>query len=339
MVSNLTTNRTTGATPTALKFQRRIWRYRRWAALAGLIGAAGLAVFPAFYLNNTYQVRIVTLMMMWMGLATAWNIISGFTGYISFGHAALFGFGAYTVGLGTARYDLELWVALPLAFVLVGIVSFFFGLLTLRIKGHYFAIATLGLAEAARVLVNYARSITEGAIGFPLPIDLILIDPLVPYYVMLGGLVAVVITAAVILFSDFGIRLLSIREDEVGAEALGINTARSKVIAFTISGAFTGFFGGMFAWILNFLSPENVLTPFVSLQIVVMVIVGGMGTLLGPLAGGAGFYLLSEFALVTSPRLNLFMLGTILIVSMLFLRRGIFGTLQASRFWPKGFRL
>ncbi len=111
------------------------------------------------------------------------------------------------------------------------------------------------------------------------------------------------------------------------------------MIAFTISGAFTGFFGGVFAWILNFLSPESVLTPFVSLQIVVMAIVGGMGTIIGPILGAVGFYLLGEFALINAPRLNLAILGSVLIVAMLFLRRGIFGTIIHSRFWPRGFRL
>ncbi|MDH3729716.1 MAG: branched-chain amino acid ABC transporter permease [Acidimicrobiia bacterium] len=336
MTSQTARSRSKGA---AAAYRNKTKTYRRVSIALAALTAVGFAALPTFWLANTYQVRVATLVMMWMGLATAWNIVSGFTGYISFGHAALFGSGAYVVGLGTARYDLELWVALPLSFVLVGALSFFFGLLTLRIKGHYFAIATLGVAEAIRVLINYARSITEGVVGFPLPIDLILIDPKVPYYIMLGGLIAVVITAAMILSSDFGIRLLAIREDEAGAEALGINTARSKVIAFTISGAFSGFFGGMFAWILNFLSPESVLTPFVSLQVAVMVIVGGMGTIVGPLAGGLGFYMLSEFALVTAPRLNLLLLGSVLIVSMLFMRRGVFGTLMASRFWPRGFRL
>ncbi|MDH3189097.1 MAG: branched-chain amino acid ABC transporter permease, partial [Acidimicrobiia bacterium] len=239
----------------------------------------------------------------------------------------------------TVRYDAPIWIALVAAFLLTGVVSVVLGLITLRIKGHYFAIATLGMAEAVRVLVNAARPITQGAIGFPLPIDLIKISPLVPYYVALGTLVLIVTVSALILGSDFGLRLLAIREDEIGAEALGVATSQAKIAAFVISGALTGLLGGVFAWVLNFLSPESVLIPAVSLQIVVMVIVGGMGTIAGPLVGGLGFYLLSEFALINAPRLNLAILGSILVIAMLFFRRGIFGSLQASRWWPKGLRI
>ncbi len=330
---------TTEAGTVARSFQLRIRTLRRRAGVLGLLAAGIVAALPLVSLGNTYQIRVVTFAMIWMGLASAWNIISGFTGYLSLGHAALFGVGAYVLGIGTARYDTPIWVALVASFVVTGIVSVVLGLVTLRIKGHYFAIATLGLAEAVRVLINAARPITQGAIGFPLPIELISVSPLVPFYVSLVILVLIVAVAAMILGSDFGLRLLAIREDEVGAEALGVATARAKIAAFVISGAFTGLLGGVYAWVLNFLSPESVLVPAVSLQIVVMVIVGGMGTIVGPLVGGLGFYLLSEFALVNAPRLNLVVLGSILVIAMLFFRRGIFGTLQTSRWWPRGLRL
>ncbi|MDH3462599.1 MAG: branched-chain amino acid ABC transporter permease, partial [Acidimicrobiia bacterium] len=129
----------------ARSYQLRIRSLRRRAGVTGLLLAGAVALLPLVSLGNTYQIRVVTLAMIWMGLASAWNIISGFTGYLSLGHAALFGIGAYAFGIGTVRYDAPIWIALVAAFLLTGVVSVVLGLITLRIKGHYFAIATLGM--------------------------------------------------------------------------------------------------------------------------------------------------------------------------------------------------
>lgn len=299
---------------------------------------AGLAAVPLLTANR-YHLVLITLTLLWMGFASCWNIVSGFLGYVSFGHAALFGLGAYIFGIGTARYGLPILVALPLAFALVGMFSLLFGILTLRIRGHYFAIATLGLAEVTRITVEAARGFTRGTFGFGLPVSITGIDPRVPYYVALAAVIAVVSGSAAVLWSDYGARLLAIREDETAAASVGISPTWHKLTAFVFSGALSGLLGGVFAWVLGYLTPDTVFAPLVSLQVVVMVIIGGMGTLLGPLVGGAAFYLLGELVLVRLSNLHLVGLGIILVVAMLFMRRGIVGTLQHARWWPKGLRL
>ncbi|NQV97412.1 MAG: branched-chain amino acid ABC transporter permease [Acidimicrobiaceae bacterium] len=303
-----------------------------------------LFALPQF-LSNAYQTKIATETLLYMGLAVSWTLFSGFSGYVSFGHAAFFGLGAYVTGLATQRHDLGLVAALSLSFLLVGAFASAVGLLTLRLRGHYFAIATLGLAEAMKATVDWGHSYTLGTFGFALPIDIVNRAQETKYYVMATFLIVVVAVGIAILWSSYGLRLIAIREDEIAAEALGISPALTKISALGISGAFTGLFGGLFAWTQGFLTPEAVFAPRWSLELVVMSIVGGAGTLVGPLVGGLVFYLLPEVLIENKvilqrrDELYLMMVGIVLIIVMLFAKQGIFGTLQRSRFWPKGFRL
>jgi branched-chain amino acid transport system permease protein len=314
---------------------------RRWQRIAAGIGIAlvlPLAAVPEMVAND-YQLRVATLVLMYMGLATSWNLFSGFTGYPSFGHAAFFGVGAYTTGLGTVRYGLSIWAALALSFLLVGLLALVIGLLTLRLKGHYFAIATLGIAEAILALANWGKSYTKGTFGFALPLSVTDASYATQYRVMLACLVAVVGVALLILWSKLGARLLAVREDEIAAESLGVNTAAIKIATLGVSGAFTGLFGGVFTWVLGFLTPDSVFASRIGLEMVVMVIVGGMGTVLGPLIGAIGFYLVPELLIGDRSEMYLVWIGVALVLTVLFLRRGIIGTLQQSRVWPKGLRL
>jgi branched-chain amino acid transport system permease protein len=326
------------AQPRHIRIAQSLRRQHRVAAVVGLVALIPAALVPEM-VDNNYQLRVATYVVMYMGLATAWNMFSGFTGYPSFGHAAFFGLGAYATGLGTARYGLSIWAALVVSFVLVGVFSLAMGLLTLRLRGHYFAVATLGIAEAIMAIVNWGKSYTKGTFGFALPLSATNVSYATQYRVMLLCFAAVVTVATIILWSKLGSRLLAIREDEVATESLGINTALAKIIALGISGAFTGLFGGVFAWILGFLTPESVFASRIGLEMVVMAIVGGIGTVLGPIIGGLLFYLLPEVLIGERTEMYLVWIGGVLIITVLFLRRGLIGTLQQSRFWPKGLRL
>lgn len=322
----------------------RLRRYRLRAVVVGILLAAFAAVLPIF-LESAYRTRVATETLLYIGLAVSWSIFSGLSGYVSFGHAAFFGLGAYTVGIGTQRYGWPIWFAILAAPLIVGLIAMIVGLLTLRLRGHYFAIATLGIAEAIKVLVEWGRSYTKGTFGFAMPIDVIRASPDAKYYAMLASLVAVVAAGLAIVWSNYGARLLAIREDELAAESLGISPALTKISALGISGGFTGLFGGVFAWTQGFLTPEAFFASRWSLELVVMAIVGGIGTISGPILGGLVFYLvpevLIEHKLILQKRneLYLMLLGGVLIATMLFMKRGVMGSLQNSRIWPKGFRV
>lgn len=323
-------------TEAAARLQRlRTYRTRTAVTLVAIFIV--VAALP-LVLTTRYTMVLATLAVMWMGLASSYNLFTGFTGYISFGHAAFFGLGAYVVGIGTTRYSIPLPLAMLLAAVLVGALACVLGLLTLRIRGHYFAIATLGIAEATYVLINYYQSFTKGSFGFGLPLSVTSVSTTVQFYVMLGITTLVVVICATVLWSRYGARLLAIRADEVAAEAIGINTALCKILALCLSGALSALLGGAFAWVLGYLTPEAVFSAVISLQLVVMVIIGGLGTLIGPLIGGAGFFLLQDLVLQSVPNVHLIVLGALLIAGMLVLQSGIMGRLQLASFWPKGLR-
>jgi branched-chain amino acid transport system permease protein len=230
-------------------------------------------------------------------------------------------------------------VAMAAAFAFVGVFSLAIGALTLRLRGHYFAVATLGIAEAIQAIVNWGKSYTKGTFGFALPLSATDASYTTQYHVMLACLVAVVAVSTIILWSRLGARLLAVREDELATESLGVNAAAVKIVTLGLSGAFTGLFGGAFAWILGFLTPDTVFSSRLGLEMVVMVIVGGVGTIAGPLVGGVIFYLLPELLIGERTEMYLVWIGAVLIITVLFLRRGLIGTLEHSRFWPKGLRL
>lgn len=316
----------------------RLRRLRRRSVGLGLVALLVLACLP-LVTSSRYHLVFATLALVWAGVALGWNIVSGNTGYISFGHAAFFGIGAYASGIAAARWQVSLPIAVFFAGAAAGLLALLVGALTLRLKGHYFAIATLAMAEATRVVITLMTDFTGGSFGLGLPVAYQATPMATKYYVVLGSVAAAVVVSLAVEWSPFGGRLLAIREDEIAVAALGIDPRPQKIVAFIISGTVTGIFGAFAAWVLGFLTPEAFLDPVISLEIIIMVIIGGSGTVLGPVVGAVFFYWLSETVLVSVPRMHLIVLGTVLILGMLFLRDGLVGALQKSRVWPKGFRL
>lgn len=315
---------------------RRTTLRRRFVGTAVAIFFA-LAAMPVLT-DNRYYLVLAALTLVWMGVALSWNLFSGLTGYISFGHAAFFGLGAYASAVTADRLGSGLAVNLCVGMVVAAALATLIGALSLRLQGHYFAIATLAMAEATRVVITLMGDLTGGTFGLGLPVSYQSVSPGVKYWVVLGALGAAVAVSVVTLWSPLGSRLLSIREDEVAVAALGVDSRPYKVSAFVLSGALTGLFGGLAAWIHGFLTPEAVLSPVINLEIIIMVIVGGMGTIAGPVIGAAVFYLVSERILVAVPSGHLVVLGAVLILTMLFMRDGIMGAIARTKLWPEGFR-
>jgi branched-chain amino acid transport system permease protein len=215
---------------------------RRWLTPVAALGAlAVLGTAPG--LVSPFILQFIINLFMLAVLAESWNIIGGFTGYASFGNVAFFGIGAYTMGILMTKAGLPLWAALPAAGLVPMVFAAVVGLPILRLKGHYFAIATLGVAETMREIV-YNVEITGAGTGLVMPITR---TPALFFYLMLATLVAVTLVNVWLSRSRFGYGLVAIREDEDAAAAMGIDTARYKTIAFAISAAFAGLTGGVFA--------------------------------------------------------------------------------------------
>jgi branched-chain amino acid transport system permease protein len=296
----------------------------------GLAAALAALLLPAA--APPYLVTFSLQLFMYVVLASSWNIVSGFTGYTSFGHVAFFGIGAYTAAILITR----LGVAWPLAALAGGGLALLLGLpvgaVCLRLKGPYFAIAMLGFAESLRLLATLWTSLTKGGTGITLPP----IQTLVPtYYAMLACVAAALAVNYRIATSSFGLRLLSIREDEQGAEAIGINTTAHKIAAFALSTIFPGIVGGLYAQYISYVDPSSIFLTLITVQTIIMTILGGAGTVLGPLLGATTISVVQEVLWARFPHVHQGILGVLIIGVILFLPGGVVEVLKERRLLPR----
>jgi branched-chain amino acid transport system permease protein len=303
---------------------------KRAAVGALVVLVAALAYYPV--VGSGYGVRFILQLFMWMALAQSWNLMSGLTGYVSFGHVAFFGTGAYATGILVTTHGWH-WVPAALAGGLAAtVLALLIGYPCLRLKGPYFAIAMLGLNEVMRVLVSYFEGLTGGGLGLSLP-TLYASVPI--YYAM--GVAALGVTAAahVIITSRFGLRLMTIREDEIAAEAMGIDTARHKLYAFLLSAFAPGVVGGLFARDQGYIEPIAVFPLITTITMIVMVLFGGKGTVWGPVLGAAALFVLQELVWARFIYLHQVLFGAIIVLVILFMPRGVLGVLQQRYRLPR----
>ena len=299
---------------------------RRFATIAAaVVGIVLLGAAPGVL--SPFMVQFVINLFMLAILAESWNIIGGFTGYASFGNVAFFGIGAYTTGVLMTKVGWPLAAALAAAGVVPMLFAALVGLPILRLKGHYFAIATLGVAETMREVV-YNLEITGAGTGLVMPIAR---TPALFFYPMLGILIAVTLVNVWLAHSRFGYGLVAIREDEDAAAAMGIDTARYKTIAFALSGAFAGLTGGVFAYWITFIDPDAVFRVIVTIQMIIMAVFGGAGTVVGPLLGALVLASVSEILSTHLVALAELFNGVIVILVVLFMPKGLLEVVRAGR--------
>ena len=300
------------------------------AAAVALVVLAALAAYPV--VGTGYGVRFMLQLFMWIALAQSWNIISGLTGYVSFGHVAFFGTGAYTAGILILKAGWP-WLAASLAGgVAASALALVIGYPCLRLKGPYFAIAMLGLNEVMRVLASYFEGLTGGGLGLSLPT---LYASGAIYYAMALSALAITAVAYAIITSRFGLRLMTIREDEVAAEAMGIDTASHKLAAFLISAFAPGVVGGLFARDQGYIEPISVFPMVTTITMIVMALFGGKGTVWGPVLGAVLLFTLQEIVWARYIYLHQLLFGAIMIVVILMMPRGILGLLQTRYRLPR----
>jgi branched-chain amino acid transport system permease protein len=303
---------------------------RRWLPLFLLAALAGAAAYPL--VASGYGVRVMLQLFMWIALAQSWNLMSGLTGYVSFGHVAFFGTGAYACAILIADLGWPWPLAALMGGVIAAILALVIGWPCLRLKGPYFAIAMLGLNEVLRVAVSYFEGLTGGGLGLSLPT----LDASVPiYYVM--GLVAVAVTAltALIVTSRFGLRLMTIREDEVAAEAMGIDTFRYKLYAFLLSAVGPGIVGGLAARDQGYIEPISVFPLVMTITMIVMALFGGKGTIWGPVLGAVVLFAFQELVWAHFIYVHQVLLGAIIVGVVLAMPRGVLGALQQKYNLPR----
>jgi ABC-type branched-subunit amino acid transport system ATPase component/ABC-type branched-subunit amino acid transport system permease subunit len=301
--------------------------YANGPALAALVL---LIAYPIVEPNATYYQTVLLLAFLVAIQAISWNIISGFAGYISLGHSVFLGIGAYATAIMSIRWELNPLVVAPLGGVVASLVALAFGGIVLRAKGPAFVIITIAMLLSFQTIVVNTPALTGGSDG--LTLDLPFWDPdlqNIPFYYALLGLMVVTFGfSAWIRRTKFGTGLVAIREDEGKASAIGIPTTVYKVLAFTASAFFVGVAGGVYAYFLTFLNPLGAFNILTSVMVVLAALVGGKGTLWGPVIGAFIVSIASETATQeggsTQSRLLLF--GIALVVIVLFLPDGLLPT-------------
>jgi branched-chain amino acid transport system permease protein len=298
------------------------WRNLLWIG----ISIAGLLLLPKFF-PDPFFLRIVTEVFMWVGLAITWDVMAGYTGYLNFGHGAFFGIGAYVTAILMMRSGWPFAATLPVAGLVAGAAALIAGLPTLRLKGAYFAIATWALALAVQQMA-LVLDITGGPDGMRLPPFL---HPQFFFYLMFALVAA---TFALLWFllekAPFGLKVKAIREDELGAMALGINPTTIKMQAFILSAIPAGVLGGIYAYWITFIDPASVLADIITDQAMVMAVFGGLGTLIGPLIGAVLIFAFKTYFwayLSDYQVLYLIILGGVIALTVVFLPNGLWGTI------------
>ncbi len=276
-----------------------------------------------------YWMNLLTQLFIFAILASAWNLIGGYTGYAAFGNVAFFGGGAYvTAELMTRRG----WGFFPAA-IAAGVVMLLYGALVglpvLRLRGHYFAIATLGVAIATRELAN-----NLAIFGASQPVNLPLKNaPKLFYYVALGLLVLAVILTYLIARSKLGYGLAAIRENEDAALVMGINTTRYKVIAFSLNAMLCGLAGGIYAYWHSTIDPPTVFDLTTNVRLIVFAVLGGIGTPLGPVLGAVVLTGIQETLWRNFTNLHAVLFGASIVVVVLLMPRGIVYLIRQKFSW------
>lgn len=291
---------------------------------------AALALLPLYGSDTIVQFGISTLLL--AVLAQGWNIIGGYAGYPSFGNSAFYGLGAYGVGIAMVQWQLPFATGLAFGVALAVVFAICLGIPVLRLKGHYFAIATLALAQVMAAIVSNVELAGQN-IGLVLPP---LNDDTLFYELSLGLLVAATLTVWWLTRSRFGFGLIAIRENEEGAVVMGVDTTRYKVLAFALAGVFSALAGGIHAYWITFLDPESAFDITLNVKMIIMAVFGGPGTILGPLVGSLILSAISEFLSSEVTSIAGLFFGAVIVVAVVLMPRGLADV--ARRYRQAGWR-
>src|SRR5882724_10833823 len=290
---------------------------RRLQYVLFVLWLLALASTPLWASN--YIVRLAVVIAMYNALTLSWNFIGGFAGYPSFSTAAFFGLGCYAGALAQ-RAGVPMVLAWAIATLFVGAFAAALGAIILRLRGHYFAIGSIGAVEVVRLVVSSWGSLTGGGDGLNLPL-------------LSGGpnavariFLAVMIVIMVVVFVDrsrFGYGLRCIQQNEDAADMVGVDTTRYKVIAYTLSALFCGTVGAAYASWTGYIDPNDSFSIIMTIKVPVMCLLGGPGTVLGPVIGTAAFTLLEEVFWANFLDYNRAILGAVIVILIFFLPGGL----------------
>ena len=304
------------------------------AAFAAAVGGLTLTLDSGVWLTFIMMALYASL------LAQSWNMLGGYGGQFSFGHALFFGTGAYVQAIAQSALGWNAWLALPAAVAAATCVAAFVGALTFRygLKGSYFALVTLAFAEVFRILA-VSVEFTGGGVGLMLPLhesfaNMQFASRRGYIGLVLGFVVAAMLATSWLRHSRFGAQLQAVRDNEDAARAIGVDPWSVKLGAITLSAAFMGAGGAFYVQVFQYIDPGLAFGPTSSIEALVAAIVGGMGTLWGPVLGAAVLHLLGELTrnlFGQLPGLNMIVYGSVLVLIVMFVPRGLSGVGRSLR--------
>ena len=300
--------------------------------------------FP-WLVKSDFLINFAIMLLFYAFLGQSWNVLGGYGGQFSFGHVAFFGTGAYATAILQTAFGINPWIGLMLAGLAGASMGLVVGFLTFRfgLKGAYFALVTLAFAEILRILANTVE-FTGAGVGILIPLEqsvanLQFADKKGFYLLALALVVLGLVITAHLERSRFGARLVAVRENEDAARALGVNVFEIKLKAIALSGSLAGLAGAFYTQYFLYLDPTIAYGPAVSVEALLVPIIGGTGTLFGPLLGSGALHTIGEIAqhvAADAPGLNLVVYGTLLVLMVLFLPDGLWGLVTRLRGGKKG---
>lgn len=282
------------------------------------------------FLVGSYGIRVAATALYFVVLASSWNLLLGYTGVLSFAHAAFAAVGAYTSGLLCRYLDIPPALGVVAGGLAAALVGWGLARMCLRLRGPYLALMTIGFSEVLRLVLQIEHEVTRGSLGLEMPYLFGTAEPhhALGYAVMLVLAVAAVAVVWRLVNSEAGLYLKAIREDEDAAAVMGIDTVKWKVNAFVVSSLLAGLAGALFAHLfVQVIAPQMLLLSEMGL-ILAMTIVGGLGTIAGPVIGAVLLVVAQEQLREISPHAHLLIFATLVILVMKFFRRGLFGLIQ-----------
>ncbi len=305
---------------------------RKLSSIIVIVIAIGLLLVP-FGGFSGYLIRLFAMIFFWIGKAGCWNIISGFTGYIDFGAVGYYGIGSYVTAILMSKGHVPFFLSILISGVVSALVALPIGLPTLRLRGAYFGIATLAFAEAMKqIFLEFDKTVGfnffEGPHGITLPIG-----PKNEFFYYIGFVVMIAVVGITfwVKRSKFGYALRAIHEAEHAAELSGVDTLRAKIKAYMISAFFLGLIGGVEAYWLTYITPHMVFDVLITIQMVVMCLLGGIGTVFGPVVGASFLTLIYELLHRDFPYTYAIIVGFIVVIVVLIMPKGIVGSLTLKR--------
>ena len=298
---------------------------------------AALAAVPAISLvpgvNANYWLHNLILVVMWSVIGMSWNLLSGYCGQVSFGHAAFFGIGAYTAGLLYSKLGLSAWWGLAATVPVLVVAGLVIGFICLRLRGPFFALATIAVGVILRVVAENLTGFTGGDLGIMIR-ERTWIEKTWYYYIILAIAAGTFWFVERVVASRLGYYFVAIREDQDAAESLGINTTLYKTIALVLSAVIAGFAGAFYMNYMGYIDPKVVFALHdISIMAIMVVIVGGVATRWGPIVGAVIMILLAEL-IRTIPQIGAAhhtVFGVLLIVVIIFLPNGVVGDMAKLR--------